>query len=1178
MALCSATIDNTFGPRVDVQCREFDFTLLFEDISFIALPSVIFLVTSPIRLWALWGLPLEVRSRKIAITKLNLGFKLGTWLIPSSVLATAALSSAALQSYFEDQRSIRPSDLLVLYFSFRAILYIPTLRSLWQIDVTLAPRLTWTLLFINNAALAFLESARKRNLIRPPGPNATKEQTAGFWSRGFLSWVLPFLKIGNSQILDLPAIPKVDRDLQAISNWTEINKKWRQSSSSRYRLLIATLSASRWTIILAVPPRLALSTFRFCLPFLIESAVTYLNSTAEELRGQYYGYGLIGACGLVFLGIGLSRALYSRQTNRLMSKVRASLIATIYHHTTTLRACDAKDSAAVTLMGTDVERIVEALRLFHELWAAVPEVGIAVWLLARQISWACVAPLLVCLVHFGPAQKLWVEKVQDRVAVTASMLSDMKVVKMLGLTIAMENLVDKLRKAELHASEKFRRLLVWQILLGNGPEMIAPFVTFAMYAVIAVVSKDQTLLSSQALAALSLLGLMTAPLIAFCQALPAVPQAAACFGRIQEFCLKSIPPSSPSSHAPPSRDEASVSAVPLRTLIVTRSLKKKLFSFHHADISWPPNDTPVIQDLSLTISAGFTAIIGSVASGKSTLLASLIGETTIQSGTTTPCLSPAAFCFQTPWIMDDTLRHNITGGSEFDQKWYDFSVFSCCLDKDITTMPMGDITLAGPNGSSLSGGQRQRLTLARAVYSRLPVVVLDDTLSGLDPTTTGTILSRLFSNRGHFRAAGISLVIATHNKNILHYMDTVIILGEGRLRYSGKPEDITDQELGLDVSKQAIFSTHSGDIQDTNREGQPLNIPAINSLVSDVLDPARGQAPRQEGSWAVYGYYCRSARPCHIVLWIRYYLRTSRQVRLIDIEAKAPLYKHFIETVTGVATIRTFGWESTFLRRNQEMLDQSQAPYYMLLCIQQWLALVLDLIVGGIAVTLVAIAMTSNGAISGGSLGVALVLVLNFNINLAGTIQSWTALETSVGAVARVRDFVKHTPSETTTHSDGPPPGVNWPSKGGIEFQGVEARYSYKIVIAGSTGSGKTSIIMSLLKLVDVTAGEITIDGVDLAGYLPSAVAARLNVVPQEPFFLPGSVRYNFNPTGELPDQDIEAAIRKVGLWEKLQGVQGLDTELVLSEWSHGERQLLCLARALMSPSRILILDEATSR
>lgn len=192
----------------------------------------------------------------------------------------------------------------------------------------------------------------------------------------------------------------------------------------------------------------------------------------------------------------------------------------------------------------------------------------------------------------------------------------------------------------------------------------------------------------------------------------------------------------------------------------------------------------------------------------------------------------------------------------------------------------------------------------------------------------------------------------------------------------------------------------------------------------------------------VLGKYLAAAIPALAVTLFfvqRYYLRTSRQVRLLDIEAKAPLYKLFIETTEGVATIRAFRWGSRLHQRNAELLNYSQRPYYILLCIQQWLALVLDLVVGALAVVLVAVAMSTAGNLSGGALGVALVLILGFNSLLGQTIQAWTKMETSIGAVARVQQFVQDTPAEPEGFEASE---ADWPQSGAVQFRNVVASYS----------------------------------------------------------------------------------------------------------------------------------------
>jgi ABC-type multidrug transport system fused ATPase/permease subunit len=193
----------------------------------------------------------------------------------------------------------------------------------------------------------------------------------------------------------------------------------------------------------------------------------------------------------------------------------------------------------------------------------------------------------------------------------------------------------------------------------------------------------------------------------------------------------------------------------------------------------------------------------------------------------------------------------------------------------------------------------------------------------------------------------------------------------------------------------------------------------------------------------VLGKYLAAVVPVLVgVLFVvqRYYLRTSRQLRMLEIEAKAPLYSHFTDTISGIATIRAFGWEMAFRDRLASILNLSQRPFYMLFCVQQWLTLVVDLVAGALAVTLAAIALsvTDNG-LGPGALGAALVLTLQFNGLLIQAIQSWTKLETSIGAVARVQQFVKESPSEA---SASPVPAISWPQSGRVQVQRLTAAHT----------------------------------------------------------------------------------------------------------------------------------------
>lgn len=199
------------------------------------------------------------------------------------------------------------------------------------------------------------------------------------------------------------------------------------------------------------------------------------------------------------------------------------------------------------------------------------------------------------------------------------------------------------------------------------------------------------------------------PLNFFCQGLPQFAQAAACFGRIEAYCLKK--PVSPENNLPASSTvDLSDGSLAMGRLRSQPNSGDGLVSFKHADISWSPESSELaLRDLTLIIQPGLTAIVGPVASGKSTLLQSILRETAVIRGSITTQMSGVAFCSQTPWIMDDTIQRNITGDAAFDQKWYDFSISSCGLQGDLERMPRGGQTIAGSNGASLSGGQRQRV-------------------------------------------------------------------------------------------------------------------------------------------------------------------------------------------------------------------------------------------------------------------------------------------------------------------------------------------------------------------------------------------------------------------------------------------------------------------------------------
>ncbi|EFE37769.1 ABC bile acid transporter, putative [Trichophyton verrucosum HKI 0517] len=396
------------------------------------------------------------------------------------------------------------------------------------------------------------------------------------------------------------------------------------------------------------------------------------------------------------------------------------------------------------------------------------------------------------------------------------------------------------------------------------------------------------------------------------------------------------------------------------------------------------------------------------------------------------------------------------------------------------------------------------------------------------------------------------------------------------------------------ASTSFLTSTDAGTT--VNRFSQDLE------LIDNDLPQSIDQAVFQFLSAIVSGVfvfigagYIAAAVPLCIIVLIGvqfFYLRTSRQLRLLDIEAKAPLFSQFLETVGGVACIRAYGWTQRYTERHYKVLNISQKPYYLLWCIQRWLTLVLDLLNAGLAVMLVAIATNVRSA-STPFLGVALFNIVTFSSTLQTLVTAWTQLETALGAINRVRSYSQDVKDENLPNENGSVPD-EWPESGAIAFNDVSASYDpslgpvlkgvnlsinagEKVAICGRTGSGKSSLVSCLLRMLEMDSGTILIDGIDISTISRQQVRSRLNTLPQEPFFLYGTVRDNVDPLQLADDEAVIGSLQDVGLWEFLEARGGLDEEVSEDKLSHGQRQLFCLARAVVKQGNILIMDEATS-
>ena len=281
--------------------------------------------------------------------------------------------------------------------------------------------------------------------------------------------------------------------------------------------------------------------------------------------------------------------------------------------------------------------------------------------------------------------------IQKRVGVTSDIFSVIKGVKMTGLTAKVQDQLQGLRDFELDESKRFRRVQIAHVLLGQFSTLITPALTFAAFAGFQSLRGGQTLDVSTAFTTMSLLNLLINPVSSIIMIPPTFTSALQCFARIQEFLNEE------------KRED-------FRNFKLHSSDAHLAIQISQASFGWDEKKPPVLNDISLDILRGsLSIIVGPVASGKSTLLKSLAGETRRLKGRVV-CFSPRlAYCDQEPWILNQTIRENILGGEEFEEGLYDRAIKSCQLEEDLGALPEGDRTVVGSGGASLSGGQKHRI-------------------------------------------------------------------------------------------------------------------------------------------------------------------------------------------------------------------------------------------------------------------------------------------------------------------------------------------------------------------------------------------------------------------------------------------------------------------------------------
>lgn len=360
-----------------------------------------------------------------------------------------------------------------------------------------------------------------------------------------------------------------------------------------------------------------------------------------------------------------------------------------------------------------------------------------------------------------------------------------------------------------------------------------------------------------------------------------------------------------------------------------------------------------------------------------------------------------------------------------------------------------------------------------------------------------------------------------------------------------------------------------------------------------------------------------------------FYLRASRDLKRLESVNRSPLFQQFGETLSGVTTIRAYGDERRFIRENLTRINTQARPFIFLWAANRWLAFRTDLLGDFVSFFAGVFVILSLGKIDAGAAGVSLSYAIGFSENILWLVRLYAMNEQNMNSVERVKEYLDVEQEAEAINEKNRPP-QNWPAHGAVEFIGYSTRYRKeldpvlknvtfkiqpreKVGIVGRTGAGKSSLTLAIFRALEAETGKILIDDIDISLIGLQDLREAITIVPQDPTLFTGTIRTNLDPFDLYTDEEVFAALRKVQLIgpneiipsaglllpstenSDAQDSQAtspttptttnknifLDLSSPVAEsgtnLSQGQRQLLCLARAMLRDPKVLVMDEATA-
>ncbi|KAK0916372.1 ATP-binding cassette glutathione S-conjugate transporter ycf1 [Friedmanniomyces endolithicus] len=759
----------------------------------------------------------------------------------TTVLNLLSLGSIFYVQYLEHWRSRTPSAVALLYWLFLLIVYGIKLRSLVSQGLY-HHHVAYFAVFTASVALALSELVlewlvpKKLSAYDALGDeDECPVEYANIFSRLTFGWMTPMMRYGYKEFLtqdDLWNLRKRDTTHSTSGVFEEMwNDELEKKKPSLWIALFRSFGGPYFR-------GAVIKTFSDCLAFvqpqLLRLLISFVDSYRSGMTPQPPIKGAAIALAMFAVSVGQTAFLhqYFQRSFETGMRVKSALTATIYQKSLRLsnegRAARSTGDI-VNYMAVDTQRLQDLAQYGQQLWSAPFQITLCLISLYQLLGISMLAGLAAMLAMIPingviarvskTLQKRQMKNKDARTRLMTEILNNMKSIKLYAWTTAFMNKLNFIRNdQELHTLRKIGAVTAVANFTWSTTPFLVSCSTFAVF----VATQNRPLNTEIVFPALTLFNLLTFPLAVLPMVITAIIEASVAVTRLTDFFTSS---------------ELQPDGV-LRSESVGAG--EESVRIRDATFTWNKDEgRNVLHDIHLSAHKGeLQCVVGRVGAGKSSLLGTMLGDLYKIKGEVV-MRGTSAYVSQSPWIMNASVRENIVFGYRWDPAFYDRTIKACALIEDFASLPDGDQTEVGERGISLSGGQKARVTLARAVYARADIYMLDDVLSAVDQHVGRHLIDNVLGPKGLL--AGKTRVLATNSIPVLMEANYILLLRDGRIIERGTYEQLV--AMKGEIAQLIRTSTSEDSSQDVSEASSdsPLSEAETQYSPEDILEAEEAQ-------------------------------------------------------------------------------------------------------------------------------------------------------------------------------------------------------------------------------------------------------------------------------------------------------------------------------------------------